>query len=101
MVFPITFPLILSIMLLFPIARNPKGPVAFWGSIIPFTSPVAMLARIPYGIPTWELLLSMGLLILATAGAIWVAAKIYKTGLLMYGKKVNFKELMKWLMYKS
>jgi ABC-2 type transport system permease protein len=101
MVFPITFPLILSIMLLFPIARNPEGPVAFWGSIIPFTSPVAMLARIPYGIPTWELLLSMGLLVLATVGAIWVAAKIYKTGLLMYGKKVNFKELMKWLMYKS
>jgi ABC-2 type transport system permease protein len=101
MVFPITFPLIISIMLLFPIARNPEGPVAFWGSIIPFTSPVAMLARIPYGIPTWELLLSMGLLVLATVGAIWVAAKIYKTGLLMYGKKVNFKELMKWLRYKS
>ncbi|MGM0621803.1 MAG: ABC transporter permease [Bacteroidota bacterium] len=101
MVFPITFPLILSIMLLFPIARNPEGPVAFWGSIIPFTSPVAMLARIPYGIPTWELLLSMFLLLLATLGAIWVAAKIYKTGLLMYGKKVNLKELIKWLRYKS
>ena len=101
MVFPITFPLIISIMLLFPIARNPEGPVAFWGSIIPFTSPVAMLARIPYGIPTWELLLSMGLLVLATVGAIWVAAKIYKTGLLMYGKKITFKELFKWLRYKS
>lgn len=101
MIFPITFPLIISIMLLFPIARNPEGPVAFWGSIIPFTSPVAMLARIPYGIPTWELLLSMGLLIATTIGAIWVAAKIYKTGLLMYGKKVNFKELIKWLRYKS
>ncbi len=101
MVFPITFPLILSIMLLFPIARNPEGPVAFWGSMIPFTSPVAMLARIPYGIPTWELLLSMFLLSLATLGAIWVAAKIYKTGLLMYGKKVNLKELIKWLRYKN
>jgi ABC-2 type transport system permease protein len=101
MVFPITFPLIISIMLLFPIARNPEGPVAFWGSMIPFTSPVAMLARIPYGIPTWELLLSMFLLLLATLGAIWVAAKIYKTGLLMYGKKVNIKELIKWLRYKS
>jgi len=101
MVLPITFPLIISIMLLFPIARNPEGPVAFWGSIIPFTSPVAMLARIPYGIPTWELLLSMFLLLLATLGAIWVAAKIYKTGLLMYGKKVNLKELIKWLRYKS
>ncbi len=101
MVFPITFPLILSIMLLFPIARNPEGPVAFWASIIPFTSPVAMLARVPYGIPTWELLLSMSLLILTLIGAIWVAAKIYRTGLLMYGKKVNFKELIKWLRYKG
>ena len=101
MVFPITFPLILSIMLLFPIAKNPEGPIAFWGSVIPFTSPVAMLARVPYGIPTWELLLSMFLLILTTLGAIWVAAKIYRTGLLMYGKKVNFKELIKWLRYKG
>lgn len=101
MVFPITFPLILSIMLLFPISRNPEGPVAFWGSIIPFTSPVAMLARVPYGVPAWELILSMGLLVVATVGAIWVAAKIYKTGLLMYGKKVNLKELIKWLRYKS
>ena len=101
MVFPITFPLIISIMLLFPIARNPEGPVAFWSSIIPFTSPVAMIARIPYGIPAWELLLSMFLLLLATFGAIWVAAKIYKTGLLMYGKKVTIFELIKWLRYKS
>jgi ABC-2 type transport system permease protein len=101
MVFPITFPLILSIMLLFPIARNPEGPVAFWGSIIPLTSPVAMLARIPYGVPAWELILSMSLLILTTVGTIWAAAKIYKTGLLMYGKKVSLKELIKWLRYKN
>lgn len=101
MVLPITFPLILAIMLLMPISRNPEGPVAFWGSIIPFTSPVAMLARIPYGVPTWELILSMALLVLGTVGAIGVAAKIYKTGLLMYGKKVNLKELIKWLRYKS
>jgi len=101
MVFPITFPLILSIMLLFPIAKNPEGPVAFWASIIPFTSPVAMLTRIPYGIPTWELLLSMFLLVLTTVGAILAAAKIYRVGLLMYGKKVNIKELIKWLRYKN
>lgn len=101
MVLPVTFPLILSIMLLFPIARNPEGPVAFWASIIPFTSPVAMLARVPYGIPTWELLLSMFLLIITTIGAIAVAAKIYRVGLLMYGKKVNIKELIKWLRYKN
>lgn len=86
-------------MLLFPIARNPEGPVAFWASIIPFTSPVAMIARVPYGIPIWELLLSMFLLIITTVGAIAAAAKIYRIGLLMYGKKVNLKELFKWLRY--
>jgi len=101
MVFPVTMPLILSIMVLFPIARNPEGPVAFWFSIIPLTSPVAMMARIPYGIPTWELLLSMFLLVLTTVGAIAAAAKIYRIGLLMYGKKVNLKELIKWLRYKN
>jgi len=100
MVFPVTMPLILSIMVLFPIARNPEGPVAFWFSIIPLTSPVAMMARIPYGIPTWELLLSMFLLVITTVGAIAAAAKIYRIGLLMYGKKVNLKELFKWLRYK-
>lgn len=101
MVFPVTFPLILTIMLLFPIARNPEGQLAFWFSIIPLTSPVAMMARIPYGIPTWELLLSMSLLVLTVIGAIAAAAKIYRIGLLMYGKKVNFKELIKWLRYKN
>ena len=101
MVFPVTMPLIFSIMVLFPIARNPEGPVAFWFSIIPLTSPVAMMARIPYGIPTWELLLSMFLLVITTIGAIAVAAKIYRIGLLMYGKKVNLKELIKWLRYKN
>ncbi len=100
LVLPITFPLILSIMLLFPVARNPEGPIAFWGSVIPFTSPIVMMVRIPYGLPVWELLLSMFLLVAATVGAIWIAAKIYKTGLLMYGKKVNIKELIKWLRYK-
>lgn len=101
MVFPVTMPLILSIMVLFPIARNPEGPVAFWFSMIPLTSPVAMMARIPYGIPTWELLLSMFLLVITTFGAIAAAAKIYRIGLLMYGKKVNLKELFKWLRYKN
>ncbi len=101
MVFPVTFPLILSIMMLFPIAKNPEGQLAFWTSIIPFTSPVAMMARVPYGIPTWELLLSMFLLIITTVGAIYSAAKIYRVGLLMYGKKVNLKELIKWLRYKN
>ncbi len=101
MVFPVTFPLILSIMLLFPIAKNPEGQLAFWTSIIPLTSPVSMMARVPYGLPTWELLLSMFLLVFTTVGAIYAAAKIYRVGLLMYGKKVNLKELVKWLRYKN
>ena len=101
MIFPVTFPLILSIMVLFSIARNPEGSVAFWFSIIPFTSPVVMLARVPYGVPTWELLLSMFLLVLTVVGAIAAAAKIYRVGLLMYGKKVNLKEMIKWLRYKN
>ncbi len=101
MVLPVTFPLILSIMLLFPIAKNPEGALAFWCSVIPFTSPVAMMARIPYGLPAWEIILSMGLLVLTTFGAIMAAAKIYRVGLLMYGKKVNIKELVKWLRYKN
>ncbi len=101
LVLPVTFPLILSIMLLFPIAKNPEGTLAFWCSVVPFTSPVAMMARIPYGLPAWEIILSMGLLVLTTVGAIMAAAKIYRVGLLMYGKKVNIKELVKWLRYKS
>jgi ABC-2 type transport system permease protein len=101
MMLPFTFPLILAIMMLFPIAKNPEGALAFWMSVIPFTSPVAMMARIPYGLPIWELLLSMFLLIITTIGAIMMAAKIYRVGLLMYGKKINFKELIKWLRYKN
>jgi ABC-2 type transport system permease protein len=101
LVFPVTFPLILSIIILFSIAKNPEGPIAFWASIIPFTSPVCMLARVPYDVPIWQLALSMGLLVLTTIGAIWAAAKIYKTGILMYGKKVTLKELIKWVRYKN
>ena len=101
MVFPVTIPLILSIMLLFPIAKNPEGPVAFWFSMFPLTSPVSMMARIPYDIPGWQIIVSLLILIGTTVGAMWAAAKIYKTGILMYGKKVNLKELYKWLRYKK
>ena len=98
---PITIPLVVAIMVATKVIDDPEGPLAFWCSIIPFTSPVTMMARVPYGIPTWELLLSMGLLILTTVGAIYAAAKIYRVGLLMYGKKVNIKEMIKWLRYKN
>ncbi len=101
MILPLTFPLILSIILLVSISRNPEGSIAFWASIVPFTSPICMLARLPFSPPTWEIILSMVLLVATTVGAIWVGAKIYRTGILMYGKKVTFKELAKWLTYKG
>ncbi|PCJ01357.1 MAG: ABC transporter permease [Flavobacteriales bacterium] len=99
---PITMPLIFSFVVAQTVMENPDGTMAFWLSIIPFTSPVIMMVRIPFGgVETWELLLSMFLLILGFLGTTWVAAKIYRTGILMYGKKVTYKELWKWLFYKG
>ena len=83
------------------VIQNPESPIAFWFSIIPFTSPIVMMVRIPFGVPYWEIALSMGLLILTFIGSVWMASKIYRTGILMYGKKVNYGELWKWLKYKS
>ncbi|MGI4870812.1 MAG: ABC transporter permease [Janthinobacterium lividum] len=100
--FPITMPLILSYVVGFSvILRNPDGPVAFWMSIIPFTSPVAMVIRLPFGVPLWQLGLSISLLIIGFVGTVWVAARIYRVGILMYGKKVTYKELSKWMFYKG
>jgi ABC-2 type transport system permease protein len=101
MMFPVMMPLIFSIMLLFAVAKNPEGPLAFWASIIPFTSPVIMMVRIPSGVPAWEIILSMVVLLGTILGTIWMAGKIYRTGILMYGKKVNIKEIVKWLFYKA
>lgn len=98
---PITIPLILAIFVMVNAIENPEGPIAFWFSLIPFTSPIIMLARIPFGVPYWQLTLSIALLILTFLGTTWMAAKIYRTGILMYGKKVNYKELWKWLKYKN
>ena len=96
---PMTAPLILAMVLAQFIIQEPTGPVAFWFSIIPLTSPVVMMVRIPFGVPYWEVGLSMALLILGFIAATWMAAKIYRTGILMYGKKVSYKELWKWLRY--
>ncbi|MEI6678058.1 MAG: ABC transporter permease [Mariniphaga sp.] len=98
---PVTIPLILSILVLMSAIKSPEGPIAFWFSIIPFTSPIVMMARIPFGVPAWQLALSMFLLVATFIGMVWVAGKIYRTGILMYGKKPTWKELGKWLMYKS
>ncbi len=96
---PVTIPLILSMVMIGFIISNPNGPVAFWFSIIPLTSPVVMMARIPFGVPYWQVYLSMALLVLGFLGATWLAAKIYRTGILMYGKKISYRELWKWIKY--
>jgi len=96
---PVTIPLIVALLVLINAINNPDSSIAFWFSIIPFTSPVVMMARIPFGVPYWEVILSMGLLILTFLGMTWVAAKVYRTGILMYGKKVNYREIWKWIRY--
>lgn len=90
-------PLMVGVYGSFTIINNPDGPMGFWLSIIPFTSPVAMVARIPFGVPAWQILLSMGLLVASTLFMIFVAGKIYKVGILMYGNKATLKELWKWV----
>lgn len=100
---PVTMPLVLTFVVSQAIlTTNPNGQVAFWMSIIPFTSPIAMMMRLPFGgVPMWQLGLSMLLLIAGFVGAIWVAGRIYRVGILMYGKKVTYGELSKWLFYKG
>jgi len=98
-VLPITIPLILSFVLITPIMENPDGTLAFWMSMIPFTSPVIMMVRLPFGVANWELALSIGILIASFIGTTWLAGRIYRTGILMYGKKATYKEIWKWLKY--
>jgi len=98
---PITIPLVLSFVMAQYIVQEPNGSIAFWFSIIPLTSPVVMMVRLPFGVPPWELALSMSMLVLGFIGTTWLAARIYRTGILMYGKKVSYKELWKWLFYKG
>jgi ABC-2 type transport system permease protein len=98
---PITIPLIIAIMVMFNAMQNPDGLLAFWFSIIPLTSPVVMMARLPFGVPYGELALSMALLVLTFICTIWLSAKIYRTGILIYGKKLTYSELWKWLTYKN
>ena len=81
-------------------AENPDGPLAFWCSMIPFTSPIVMMVRVPFDVPMWQLGLSLGLLALTIVGTIWLSAKIYRVGILMYGKKPTVKEIIKWIKYK-
>lgn len=96
---PISAPLILSIIFATTIASAPNSSLSVWLSMIPFTSPVAMMIRIPYGVPYWQIGVSLAILTVTFILMTWFAAKIYRTGILMYGKKVSWKELFKWIKY--
>lgn len=98
---PVTIPIILGLMVAVGTMQNPESSIAFWCSIIPLTSPIVMIARIPFGVPLWQLLLSMGLMIITFLAFVWMAAKVYRTGILMYGKKTSWKEIWKWLKYSA
>jgi len=96
---PITIPLILSFVMAQNIIEDPQSSLAVWMSYIPFTSPVIMLIRMPFEVQYYELILSMVILVLSFIGSTWIAGKIYRVGILMYGKKPTYKELWKWLRY--
>lgn len=97
---PVTIPIILSLLVMMTVMKDPNSQLAFWFSMIPFTSPVVMMARIPYGIPLWETALSLVILYGSFIGMVWFAAKIYRVGIFMYGKKPTLKEMFKWIRYK-
>jgi ABC-2 type transport system permease protein len=103
--FPITLLVIISFAMMTAASTNPTGPIAVWGSIIPFSSPIVMMVRIPYGIPgtvpIWQLVLSMLMLVAGFLFTVWFAGRIYRTGILMYGKKITWKEMIRWALTKS
>ncbi len=95
----LTIPIIFAMYAAIYSAQNPDGPLAFWCSMIPFTSPIVMMVRVPFDVSAWEIALSLGILVLSFLGSTWIAGKIYRTGILMYGKKATWGELWKWLRY--
>jgi ABC-2 type transport system permease protein len=99
--FPIMMPIIAAIAFAQIAVRDPDGPLAVWTSMIPFTSPIVMMVRLPFDVPFWQIALSISILVLSFVGTTWMAGKIYRTGILMYGKKTTWKELGKWLFYKG
>jgi len=98
---PVTIPIILGLMVAMGTMQNPESSLSFWCSIIPLTSPIVMMARIPFGVPYWQIAVSMVLMLITFVGFVWMAAKIYRTGILMYGKKTSWKEMWKWLLYRG
>ena len=97
---PVTVPLIIAIISSFYIVNNPDSSLSVWLSMIPFTSPISMMVRIPFGVPIWQVVISVIILAGTFVLMTWIAAKIYRTGILMYGKKLSYKEIFKWLKYK-
>lgn len=97
---PITLPIILALLVMLSVINNPTSDIAFWFSMIPLTSPIVMMARVPYDIPTWEIVISLVVLYTTFIAVVWVAAKIYRVGILMHGKKPGIKELWHWIRYK-
>ena len=97
MTIPITMPIIFGFIIMASSVKDPNSTLSIFGSLFPLTSPIVMMARIPYGVPAWQLILSMLLLILGFIGMTWLSAKIYRTGILMYGKKISWKEVIKWM----
>lgn len=93
-------PIIIALVISMSVATDPNSPLAFWTSLVPFTSPMIMMMRIPFGIAAWEIALSLGILYISIIGMIWIAAKIYRVGIFMYGKKPSLKELIRWINYK-
>ena len=96
---PVTIPIILALMVAIGTMQNPESSLSFWCSMIPLTSPIVMMARIPFGVPIWQIAISMILMLVTFLGFVWMAAKVYRTGILMYGKKTSWKEMWKWLRY--
>ena len=97
---PVTLLLVFALYAGIYSMENPDGPLAFWCSMIPFTSPIVMMVRMPFEVPLWQIALSVGLLYICSIGFTWLSAKIYRVGILMYGKKPSIKEMIKWLRYK-
>lgn len=96
---PVTAPMIIAITTAMNVIQDPNGPLAFWMSMIPLTSPISMMIRLPFGVPIWQMVLSATILVASFFGVVALAGKIYRVGILMYGKKVTWKELYKWLKY--
>ena len=95
-----TLPIILAFVVMMVVMKDPNSPLVFWASMIPFTSPIVMVARIPSDIPAWEIAVSLVLLYISVAGMAWVAGKIYRVGIFMHGKKPTLKDLLRWMRYK-